>query len=283
MLQNTLLLFFYMLSFSLYSQENKHRFFYELTFTPSVNNTITKKSLMILDITKESSVFMDYQFVVSDSITQQNLKKFQKTGVYEPPKSNMNIDFSFTIIKNYNKGEIEFIDYIMNGVNPLKIGYIETALLDWKISNDKTIIDNYKCQKAYLNFGGRDWIAWFTNEIPISDGPYKFNGLPGLIVKIEDSNKNFSWELIGNKKVLTNVDNSSLNGIEYKLLTKENFNKTFNTYKQNPMISLQNNLSQEMLDFYISGINMKLGDFIKQEGSKIKEHYSTHTNSIEID
>jgi GLPGLI family protein len=33
------------------------------------------------------------------------------------------------------------------------------------------------------------------------DGPYKFSGLPGLIVKIEDADKNYSWELKGNKKI----------------------------------------------------------------------------------
>jgi len=37
--------------------------------------------------------------------------------------------------------------------------------------------------------------AWFTREIPIAEGPYKFYGLPGLIIKISDSRDYYSFEL----------------------------------------------------------------------------------------
>ena len=41
--------------------------------------------------------------------------------------------------------------------------------------------------KAVTEFAGRKWTAWFTEELPFQDGPYKFRGLPGLIVKLEDA------------------------------------------------------------------------------------------------
>jgi GLPGLI family protein len=50
-----------------------------------------------------------------------------------------------------------------------------------------------------VTYAGRDYKAWFTNEIPVSDGPYKFYGLPGLIVEIEDSKKQYTFELVSYK------------------------------------------------------------------------------------
>jgi GLPGLI family protein len=54
-------------------------------------------------------------------------------------------------------------------------------------SSRKEKIGNWEAQKATTEFGGRKWTAWFCEEIPLSDGPYKFKGLPGLIVKISDA------------------------------------------------------------------------------------------------
>ncbi|RXM57797.1 GLPGLI family protein [Chryseobacterium sp. CH1] len=41
------------------------------------------------------------------------------------------------------------------------------------------MIGKYKSQKAETNYGGRNWIAWFTTELPFADGPLYFNGLFG--------------------------------------------------------------------------------------------------------
>ena len=49
------------------------------------------------------------------------------------------------------------------------------------------------------NFGGRKWIAWFTQDIPISKVPINLEGLPGLILKIEDDKHNFIYTFSRNK------------------------------------------------------------------------------------
>ena len=49
-------------------------------------------------------------------------------------------------------------------------------------------------QMATVEFAGRKYSAWFTTELPLPYGPYKFGGLPGLILKIEDAEKQFLWE-----------------------------------------------------------------------------------------
>ena len=74
---------------------------------------------------------------------------------------------------------------------------IQLINLKWNILADFTSILGYDVQKATTEFGGRKWIAWFAKEIPIQSGPYKFFGLPGLILKIEDIHKNHIFELKG--------------------------------------------------------------------------------------
>lgn len=70
----------------------------------------------------------------------------------------------------------------------------ELVSINWKlIVNDSKIITNFKCLKAIGEFRGRKYIAWYSPDIPINSGPWKFNGLPGLILEIEDIDNKFQW------------------------------------------------------------------------------------------
>ena len=78
----------------------------------------------------------------------------------------------------------------------------EKLQFDWTIDNNaKAKILGLNCTKATCRYAGRDYEAWFTPDIPISDGPYKFSGLPGLIVKVQDNEKEHIFELKEIKKV----------------------------------------------------------------------------------
>lgn len=65
----------------------------------------------------------------------------------------------------------------------------------WQILKHKSKIFGYNAQKAKTYYGGRKWIAWFTTEVPINDGPYKFYGLPGLILNVYDEENNFIFDI----------------------------------------------------------------------------------------
>lgn len=60
-------------------------------------------------------------------------------------------------------------------------------ILQWKITNEEKLIDSYKCIKAEVDFRGRKFIVWYTPEIAVPFGPFKFKGLPGLILSVESS------------------------------------------------------------------------------------------------
>lgn len=58
--------------------------------------------------------------------------------------------------------------------------------INWKIHSTEKLIENIKVRKATATFRGRNYIAWFAYEIPVSLGPWKLNGLPGLIIEAYD-------------------------------------------------------------------------------------------------
>ena len=67
--------------------------------------------------------------------------------------------------------------------------YMEDELPDyaWQITKESKKIGNYNCTKATSKkYRGRVWEVWFTTEIPVKEGPWKFRGLPGLILEAQD-------------------------------------------------------------------------------------------------
>jgi len=73
--------------------------------------------------------------------------------------------------------------------------YESLPKMQWKLFNDKKKIGNYECKKATTEFRGRQYEVWYTEKIPISLGPWKFNGLPGLILHAEDKEGIYKWEV----------------------------------------------------------------------------------------
>lgn len=69
----------------------------------------------------------------------------------------------------------------------------------WKITNEKKQILNYNCKKATTSFRGRDFEAWYTEDVPLKNGPWKFCGLPGLIVRVLDTKNIYTFDLVSVK------------------------------------------------------------------------------------
>lgn len=65
--------------------------------------------------------------------------------------------------------------------------------LGWDISSEIKQIGRFSCQKATAKFRGRKYTAWFTPDIPISDGPWKFSGLPGMILQVSSDDNQYAF------------------------------------------------------------------------------------------
>lgn len=102
------------------------------------------------------------------------------------PKTN----FNFTIIQSNES--IQYFDSVAMSL----LTYKEPAIKNWKLLNETKVINTINCKKAEVAFKGRNWIAWYSPEIPFPNGPMKFSGLPGLIIKITDDKGDFDFELV---------------------------------------------------------------------------------------
>ena len=76
-----------------------------------------------------------------------------------------------------------------------EVFYINDSIvnINWKITKETKKIGKFNCKKATTNFRGRKYIAWYTIDIPVSYGPWKLQGLPGLILEAYDTDKFVYW------------------------------------------------------------------------------------------
>ncbi|WP_407484163.1 GLPGLI family protein [Elizabethkingia meningoseptica] len=158
---------------------------YALTYKPSTQDVYTKKKTFFLDIIGNESVFRQDFRRNSDSLIH-----YKGTYGYG---YNLNFNDQMYIKKNLKNNKI--VKYAISPISK-DIFYIPvTETLNWKLLPETQTIDNIKCQKAETDYGGRHWTAWFTQEIQIQEGPYIFHGLPGLIIEISDTSKEYIFRL----------------------------------------------------------------------------------------
>lgn len=69
--------------------------------------------------------------------------------------------------------------------------------LNWQLTEKQKQILSYTVKQAKLHYKGRNYTAWYAPAIAISDGPYKFWGLPGLILEIYDSKDDYHFMATG--------------------------------------------------------------------------------------
>lgn len=142
-------------------------YFAKLTFD-------NKKAVFITDLSSEK--------IIKDSLHDD-------FSVYLPTK--IDPTFKDCVISNTTNNIIQFTEEVGDK------NYVITDSIpafDWKIENKTKTIAGITCTKATSNFRGRNYIAWFTYSIPIATGPWKFRGLPGLILEVYDDELKYIWQ-----------------------------------------------------------------------------------------
>ncbi len=288
-MKKLLMMFAFTAFFALNAQETANRFFYELTFKPKKDSARLEKVMTVLDVVKDKSIYRDYTIIAQDSTLKLQIEAMQKAGTFKDISKSITMPkFSEKIYKFYPSMKIQYIDRVANGFTPMNIGYNEDLKLNWKIENEKQKIGAYNTQKATTEYAGRNWIAWFTTDIPLQDGPYKFHGLPGLIVKVGDDGNNYSWELRGNKKVpdfkeTTYVETVSPGGDGGKVVevSREKFDKTFGDFKKDPMATARPYFKPEIMSQKIPGSDLTIGEMVKQQEKMLNDFFNANNNPIE--
>ncbi|HAH57502.1 MAG: GLPGLI family protein [Lentimicrobium sp.] len=149
---------------------------------------------ILLMLGKTTSQFMSKNFH-QRRVVGRRMEREGKLDEYlnSPFSERVYSRFTYVIYKNYPPGKITYINRII----PSTFEYTEAMdIFKWALGNEFADILGYKVQKATTRYGGRDWIAWFSSEIPYNDGPYKFCGLPGLILKLNDAEEHYVFEAV---------------------------------------------------------------------------------------
>lgn len=196
---------------------------YDFTFKIEGDKVETQK--YFLDITPEKSIFRTARRKKSDSLLNTTGK-----GLAIYTKSVFDLYLTKEMSSNIFKKQI----VIPIGRDKFFIEINEK--LDWKIKNETASIEGIKCQKAEVKYAGRDWVAWFTSDFPIPEGPYYFHGLPGLIVQINDINDEFIFKLSEIKKnnmhsLYETGDGKEISITQYKQIMINFFNNPFSAIK----------------------------------------------------
>lgn len=173
--------------------------FYMLT------NILYGQSIVVEYLFIDRNVEMEAELVINKdfSIYTLLLSKLKEDNIFQSDEFNSKTTIitpkkDLHFIKNFKEEKI----YYKNGIFNKNVFVTDSLnIFDWKIESDTLSVLGLKCRKASLSFRGRNYEAFFTDEIKISEGPWKFNGLPGLILKIKSLDGIYSFEA---KKITRN-------------------------------------------------------------------------------
>ena len=179
---------------------------YEYTLQSDTLSGKTRDDLLILQIGENISKCYSHYSAEVDSISAlPNWYEVMKKHLdYAFSKKEINTNdyphkrMKAYVYKNYPQGKMTVTDGLT-----LQYYMYEDELnaQQWEIKDStKTILD-YQCQMATCDFRGREWTAWFTTDIPVNDGPWKFGGLPGLIMEAYDKGNQYVFTIVGLQKV----------------------------------------------------------------------------------
>lgn len=253
------------LGISSFCFSQKFSFIYETKYKlNSEKPDDVRSATMILDLKNHVSIFRDSLDKKNDSI-----KLNHGNGRY-----NMGVENKFYVKKNLAQKRIEKVIHYLGTDYLLPI----EEVLNWKISSEQKIIGKYTTQKAETNYGGRNWTAWFSTELPFGDGPYIFNGLPGLIVSIQDSNNEYSFNLIEVKKGGNIFDARTktvkIDWKKYEALATSYFNDPFDINSKGWKTATFTDPKGHTVD--ISVKNKEIQHTIVQENNPIELNHKIH-------
>ncbi|RYG22342.1 MAG: GLPGLI family protein [Chitinophagaceae bacterium] len=188
---------------------------YSYTHIRDTNNRANLyQEQMLLVVGKNASIYTSFDKIAylkerANYIKEQNkinggpIQNLRLTGSRKPTTG-------FDIYFFAKEKEFHFVELLMANNYVVK----DTATqIDWRITQDTTNFLGIHCRKASANFKGRNWTAWYSTEIPLVSGPWKLNGLPGLIVSAYDEKHEIEFKL----EELTQVTPENIDESEEKI------------------------------------------------------------------
>ena len=150
-----------------------------------------------LRIGKKTSMFYSPKELWYDSLSCNQELKTQVFLQYSRSKGKLSAPAGFykeRVYKNHPVGKIT----VFNRFDLCHWTYTEDwEKPQWELTDSTKTVLNLPCQLAISQYRGRTWYAWFTIDIPISEGPWKLCGLPGLILEAHDEKSDYHYTATG--------------------------------------------------------------------------------------
>lgn len=196
------------ISSHLYGQKRQFSFdykiLYKMDYQPDSTSSDMRSMDMVLLTNDHLSLFESLNRYNRDSVMFNfEPEEYNKSSLVGALPLGLVNKMDYQILKSQNQITSYDIPFGSRGLDGKRQVYVyeePVSTFKWDVLEEVSTIAGFECQKATTNYGGRIWTAYFTHEIPISDGPYKFCGLPGLIVQIEDETGGWSFSLSGIQK-----------------------------------------------------------------------------------
>lgn len=203
--------------------------YYMLNFVKKPREADKKtEALCVLQLGKDYSKFSDLNKLKRDSLMEKLSHK-----------NKINADDMNKMLRLRNHWENVLVKNIPEQQNIHQEDLLDDyqyeekqPVFEWKIENDTKDILGYNCRKAIAQYRGRKYTAWYTTDIPINNGPYVFQGLPGLIMEIEDQKQHYHFIAVAMDKKTSEIYLRNENKIFH--IDRKRFRKVQKSYHDNP-------------------------------------------------
>lgn len=206
------------------------------------------------------------------------LRANNKNALYHESETHMDFGSSGeqeTRIRNLN---YNFKDLLTNTIwSKEEDGHLikeKMDLFQWSFTNELDTLLSYNCKKAKANFRGREYIAWFTTDLPFKAAPWKICGLPGVVLKVETTDQFYVLEakniaIVNSKKELCMPfnDKKSITWNNYKIAYKKQIQEN-----ENQMRALEVKYGRKYdnpypkIEIIVNKNKQNINDFLKEIG-----------------
>ncbi|WP_289679814.1 GLPGLI family protein [Muribaculum intestinale] len=161
--------------------------------TSQLEDNYTTDQMLLQTGPNGMSKFSSYKNLTVDSLLMNITPEQVAQAAMDGKLSNGEF---MTIFKNYPQGKITHTEKICMDWFRYEEDMPE---FEWELTDSVANVLGYECHSATCNFRGREWTAFYTEDIPMMEGPWKLHGLPGLIMKASDKDGYYNFECIGIK------------------------------------------------------------------------------------
>jgi len=185
---------------------------------------------LLLQFTANVSLYRSYAKYYDDSLFTDNMAKAKAGLPVQVSNEPIRVKKS-TIEQLMYQFDTEKAYFIHPWIGETLV--IENSLekIQWKLEDSSMVIGGLTCYKANGDFKGRTYNVWYCPDFPVKAGPWKLNGLPGLIVEATDKTQTVSFKL---RSIYSNNNARLELPASHKKITKAKFNALIEDLRQNP-------------------------------------------------